>query len=396
MKITRQQLYEQVWNQPMSRLARSYGLSDVGMAKICKKHSIPRPPRGFWAKKQFGQSPPQTPLPNPQKNAEIAMREPCEDGRPDAADEQLELQVAEEARLDRRIQVADSLHGSHELVRSASHELRAAATDELGIIACPETCALNVSVSKANLRRALLIMDALLKALVERGFVVATGPTVTISDVEIRFSISESLKTERDEPDEPDLEGRYHFGHSRFNSKKTPSGRLSLGILNTIGYWGRNGFRRTWSDSDKQRLEDRLNRFVAGLLRFAAGLRQHNEKMERRQREERDREERREAETKRRAELRTQIKAEQTRVDALLQQAKNWRQSEFLRQFIEASKAHYLAMHGVMEPQSKFAQWVEWAVQQADRLDPLVPSPPSILDEKVEDEVSTYGNRRSW
>jgi hypothetical protein len=396
MKLTRQQLYQLVWNQPISRLARSYGLSDVGMAKICKKHSIPRPPRGFWAKKQFGQSPPQTPLPNPQKNAEIDMREPREDGRPDAADEQLELRVAEEARLDRRIQVADNLHGSHELVRSASHELRAAATDDFGIIACPETCALKVSVSKTNLRRALLIMDALLKALVERGFVVATGPTVTISDVEIRFSISESLKTERDEPDEPDLEGRYHFGHSRFNSKRVPSGRLSIGIINTIGYWGSNGIRRTWSDSDKQRLEGRLNRFVAGLITFAARLKQHNAEVKWQQQAEREREERRQAEAERRAEVRTQIKAERARVDALLQQAKNWRQSELLRQFIEASKAHYLAMHGAIEPQSKFEQWLEWAVQQADRLDPLVPSPPSILDEKVEEEESSYGNRRSW
>ena len=40
--ITRETLCEQVWTVPMSRLAQTYGLSDVGLAKLCKKHDIPR------------------------------------------------------------------------------------------------------------------------------------------------------------------------------------------------------------------------------------------------------------------------------------------------------------------------------------------------------------------
>jgi len=35
-KISRAELYEQVWTVPMTRLAKDYGLSDVGLAKICK------------------------------------------------------------------------------------------------------------------------------------------------------------------------------------------------------------------------------------------------------------------------------------------------------------------------------------------------------------------------
>ncbi len=41
-KIIRHELYEQVWTLPMSRLAKQYGLSDVGLAKICKRHNIVR------------------------------------------------------------------------------------------------------------------------------------------------------------------------------------------------------------------------------------------------------------------------------------------------------------------------------------------------------------------
>jgi len=38
-RITREELYTQVWNTPMRTLAANYGLSDVGLGKICKKHT---------------------------------------------------------------------------------------------------------------------------------------------------------------------------------------------------------------------------------------------------------------------------------------------------------------------------------------------------------------------
>jgi len=52
--LSRDELYEQVWSTPMVRLAKEYGLSDVGLAKVCKKHNIPKPPVGYWAKVQAG------------------------------------------------------------------------------------------------------------------------------------------------------------------------------------------------------------------------------------------------------------------------------------------------------------------------------------------------------
>jgi len=59
MTLTRSDLYERVWSTPMSTLAREFGLSDRGLAKICERHDIPRPPRGYWAKLEAGQAPPE-------------------------------------------------------------------------------------------------------------------------------------------------------------------------------------------------------------------------------------------------------------------------------------------------------------------------------------------------
>jgi hypothetical protein len=51
----RDELYEEVWATPMKTLATKYGISDVGLAKVCRKLSIPLPGRGYWARKEAGQ-----------------------------------------------------------------------------------------------------------------------------------------------------------------------------------------------------------------------------------------------------------------------------------------------------------------------------------------------------
>jgi len=49
-EISRAELYELVWSKPMTKVAKDFGLSDQGLAKICAKHPIHRPPRCYWAK----------------------------------------------------------------------------------------------------------------------------------------------------------------------------------------------------------------------------------------------------------------------------------------------------------------------------------------------------------
>lgn len=62
--IGRKELYERVWQTPMVRLAKEYCISDQGLAKICKRHAIPLPPRGHWVRKETGKTVFQVPLPD--------------------------------------------------------------------------------------------------------------------------------------------------------------------------------------------------------------------------------------------------------------------------------------------------------------------------------------------
>ena len=52
LRFTREELYELVWSEPISKLAKRLGVSDRGLAKACSRGDIPVPPRGYWAKLQ--------------------------------------------------------------------------------------------------------------------------------------------------------------------------------------------------------------------------------------------------------------------------------------------------------------------------------------------------------
>lgn len=48
---TPEELLSLVWEMPTVRVAERFGVSDVAIAKRCKKYGIEKPPRGYWTKR---------------------------------------------------------------------------------------------------------------------------------------------------------------------------------------------------------------------------------------------------------------------------------------------------------------------------------------------------------
>lgn len=61
--LSRAALFERLWREPLSHVARELGLSASGLAKICDRMDIPYPTRGHWAKARAGRAAPSPPLP---------------------------------------------------------------------------------------------------------------------------------------------------------------------------------------------------------------------------------------------------------------------------------------------------------------------------------------------
>lgn len=121
--MKRSELHEKVWTTPVTKLAKELGISDVGLAKACRRHAIPLPPRGYWAKCKAGQNPPRLPLPAPELDGAVhfATCDPEERARQSAISERrMEMLQAQAASAVAKapISFAESLEGAHPLVRA--------------------------------------------------------------------------------------------------------------------------------------------------------------------------------------------------------------------------------------------------------------------------------------
>lgn len=80
-RLTREELYNLVWQTPMQHLAAQYGITGIGLAKICGRPDVPYPYRGYWAKKAAKKTVEQLALPTPKPGipTEVTIAPKCAD-----------------------------------------------------------------------------------------------------------------------------------------------------------------------------------------------------------------------------------------------------------------------------------------------------------------------------
>jgi hypothetical protein len=176
IRLTREELYDRVWSEPVSALAKRFGLSDVGLKKICKRHDIPTPGLGYWAKLAHGKHVTRDRLP---ANTDRSRSTIVIQGHTDSlssSNRRDTLALIEREKIP-EYRVASGPPGAlrHPLTIATERVLKK--TKEAGWITPPHGC-LALRVSKEMLPRALSIIDAVLVACEERGWgVVAAYPT---------------------------------------------------------------------------------------------------------------------------------------------------------------------------------------------------------------------------
>ena len=69
--VSREQLYEEVWAEPMTKVALKYNVSSSFMARVCTWLNVPRPERGYWAKLAVGKTAKRPPLPEAEPGDEL-------------------------------------------------------------------------------------------------------------------------------------------------------------------------------------------------------------------------------------------------------------------------------------------------------------------------------------
>lgn len=371
-RLNRQELYDLVWSEAVTKVSARYGLSDVGLRKICVKHRIPLPPRGYWRQIETGRKLRKTPLPKVREETEIVVRVMAQPEiiQPPEVVEQAER---EEGAFP-PIVVGQHLERPHAVARTLQRELGRQKPDDYGAVHSTTADAFLVRVHPTSVDRVLRISDALAKAAEARRFELRAGKegakyggqlSVVVDGFAFDISLNERMRQEpyRATPEEIARRKRGHFVYTPTYQYR-PTGELTLTLSPA---WG-SGLQSTWKDSKARKIEDRLGEVVLGLRKLA-----HWRAADRKR--EQARQARHEADQQRRAALRAQVAAERERVSRLEADAAAWQRAEAIRAFAAARQAS-----GHPDTDIDLEAWLAWAHDQADRIDPLRPSPASVLD----------------
>ena len=139
------------------------------------------------------------------------------------------------------------------------------------------------------------------------------------------------------------------------------SGLLELNVLEG----GKNAWPfRSWRDTDKGRLEDRLSGVVPAILTYIDARKAERAKAEAEARE-------RAAIERRKREAEQQRQREKARAEGLVRDAESWHKSQSIREYLRAVQQTAEEQHGLIDPDSELGRWLAWAEDVATSLDPL-------------------------
>ena len=382
--LTRRDLYELVWSKPITKLAEDFGLSDVGLAKICERHRVPTPPRGYWARKEAGQKVKQTifvqvddaqldrveihssrhELPEPVRIVvERQRKERAERLRPARPQQATPVSISP----------VEELHPEIRATAKALRRSKGAEAEAKGDGMC------GVTVGTRTVERVISVLDQLARACECRGLAVTAAGTcvaVSVGADTVRFSITEKTKrvphvlteeeiaaqAKRDRLTQrivrPDEYWRLRdtFGPLPPALDTLWTGELGLEVTRWC-----DGLRRNWRDGKTQTLETLIPDIVNGLEAHVASERDRREAQERAEAARRELE-------RRRALAKARHERERNREALLIQLMRMERRAAALRAWISANAA----LASLDDPDlARFFTWAQSRLAEMEgKLDP--------------------------
>lgn len=375
----REKLYKEVWSKPVSKVAKHYDVSDVAIAKVCRKMHIPVPGRGYWAKQQSGQKLKKTPLPKFKdcptvrryhRNKPVVQEEKeIERLVPEAFTLQDQL-LEQEALPEMNITYDPEIKLTNQYVKNTKKKLkeskkRRSPTHDYGRCHSPADDAFEVNIGPDNIDRALAILQTLCKALTDRGYKIGRKPEkpshnrqpqygyyyqretypiyVFMLDTYISFKITESSRkhvfTEKERKD------------SRDTYEYIPTRNLCFEISDNP--YGSNA-RTKWKDGKRQRVENILNEIIVNMIKIATMKKEREAQRAEQQRL-------REIEAEKQRERQRLAKIENARIENLYKEAERLVNYKRVNEYIEIMTAAGKKQLGYSYPDSDFAKWVTWA-----------------------------------
>jgi len=364
--FNREQLYKEVWETPVSKLSESYGISFSQLKKACKELEIPTPDAGYWTKVRLGKSVKIKPLPNSEKDTYSIIP---------GSDKQIELHEKLPEGY-KTISVSSQLRSLHPLVERTYDYLNSRGKGRNDRLRSHGTKILDVSVTQKHLKRALRILDVVVKEFERQGYEVHTTSYnelsksyVKIDKEEVYFHLHEKGKRVKKENSKYSWDSYDHIN----------TGELILGLSDSM-YWSRT---RSIADGKTARIEDKLDKFFITVFDLAEKEKDKRIEYENFQKEaELKRKRLADIEEKKRLikeNRERKFQEELNRRVSLENDSKAFRVSNDIYQLIEAVNIE-IGKHTLNDIQkSQLNEWKTWAKEHADRLNPVKKRVEKIL-----------------
>ncbi|WP_441001153.1 hypothetical protein [Fodinibius sp. SL11] len=351
-KITfeRNELYEKVWEKPVSHLTDELEISSHKLYKACEELDIPTPSAGYWAKLRH--------------DKEVTKPE-----LPESDKESFTLTIREESRMQKeqtkptkQISVSKRLTQPHPLIKQARKNIDKTSLNRYNRVRGGTP--LDLSVGPDNVERSLRILDALLKEIEEQGYNLTTKRKnksywmlIGNGQDEVYFQLRE--KGNRTEVSDDQRWPEYEY---------TPIGELQLALFRET--YDRTG--KVLSDTKSKKLEDRLGEFFIKLEQVMEQVKKRRLEREEYHRKQRKKREIKEAAKERRNE-------EKQRRNKLKKRATTFTKSQYIYDFIAEIEKQQTKLDLTREEELKFKAWIMWATNHADRLNPVKQTVNEIL-----------------
>jgi sRNA-binding carbon storage regulator CsrA len=386
VEYSREQLYKAIWSTPCLKLAASLGMSDVALAKTCRRLGIPRPPRGYWAKVEAGDKPSKERLPEAKPGQDKVVR--FNVARNVSRRENFAVNNVLTAGKSRKVNPLElTPEGSelHAIVEKQKQALMKAKPDELGYVLVRGKSLFACDVSSQIIPKLIRAMDAIVCELDDRDYEFEPSDSEYLGlrivkdkdEAGLRWS-EKRVEIER-EPTNVDK----RKPSWTWNLKETkPSGALTVEV-SAPGLRG----KRQWTEGDGRTLEEILG---VVLEKIEATFRGFEEQRQREAQWAKEREEERKRDAERQAkEAERKVQAEKERKERerldrhegkldevsgarsknLMTAAQRWIDAEGVMAFINLCEQRWReAGEGNLTPEQM--QWSEWARTEAARKHP--------------------------
>jgi len=378
--FSRQELFDLVWESPISSVAKRFGISDVALAKSCRKADIPLPPRGYWARLKAGKRVVTAQLPKRGLGMSDSLRIGDRYGYggcrveldaelppPPSFPETVEEVVARAQSAVAKVKYPKTLSNPHHLIDEVLKEDAHRREQMLSDRFFWKKPIFDTAVDKRKIK----ILNAIfivLSRVGERPYLRTTEPIesgATVGDTHVAFEIGAIEQKKR----------------VTTNSEKS---RTKARLRLEIDHHGVAQERQMiWQDEERVSLEDQIRNIAAGIL-IAGELKYRAQKQQTydwmvERKEQHEEEKRAEIERKERERLEREIQLERKKRRLLIADVSGWRKAGDIREFVAAVRAK---TDLITKPdlEEKLKQWSAWAMTEADKMDRMKRSPEELVD----------------